>query len=416
MKTDWTDIVKEEVLGTPSALPEGDWDRFQQKYKASRRRAVAVRSAVAGGLALLAGAGIFLFTGRDAGPAAVAVDKAVENALAELVEETVPAPVAAEPAAVPEESPVLTFSGPSVRNTAGAEPKKQRTESLSGTVVDTFFDEIADNTSVLADATPADSEPSLTAEVQTEPAGEPAQAAAYVSDARPIIPDTALLSFEDLALLDEPSERMRNLPLSFGLSASSSSGAGLSSPMSKTIAHMDAVPVSAPGMMYANTSPAASRSVPESQLVSVGASARCFLSRHFAVQAGLDYSRSTRSAQFDYVGVAKASLREDLHFLSVPVTLDWVSSSQNVLCVYLGGGVQADKCVLAKGGSRRSSDLPMQFALTTHLGVQCNLSRHIGIYAEPQLSCYLTDNNMSAGSSASGPWFFTALAGLRFSL
>ena len=284
MKTDWTDIVKEEVLDTPSALPEGDWDRFQQKYKASRRRAVAVRSAVAGGLALLAGAGIFLFTGGDAGPAAVAVDKAVENAVAELVEETVPAPVAAEPAAVP----VLTFSGPSIRNTVGAEPKKQRTESLSGTIVDTFFDEIADMMSALADATPADSEPSLTAEVQTESAGEPAQAAAYVSDARPIIPDTAPLSFDDLALLDEPSERMRNLPLSFGLSASSSSGAGLPSSLGKTSSYMDAVPVRTPGMMYANTSPAASRAVPESQLVSVGASARCFLSRHFAMQAGLD--------------------------------------------------------------------------------------------------------------------------------
>ena len=416
MKTDWTDIVKEEVLGTPSALPEGDWDRFQQKYKASRRRAAAVRSAVAGGLALLAGAGIFLFTGRDAGPAAVAVD----NALVELVEETAPAP-----AAVPEESPVLTFSGPAVRNTVGAEPKKQREEILSGTdadihdseiEVENLFDEIADMMSAPADATPADSEPSLTAEVQTESAGEPAQAAAYVSDARPIIPDIAPLSFEDLALLDEPSGRMRNLPLSFGLSASSSSGAGLPSSLGKTSSYMDAVPVRTPGMMYANTSPAASRSVSESQHISVGTSARFFLSRHLAVQAGLNYSRSTLSQQFNYVGVAKASLREDLHFLSVPVTLDWVSSNQNVLCVYLGGGVQADKCIQAKGGSRRSSDLPMQFALTSHFGVQCNLSRHIGIYAEPQLSYYLTDNNMGAGPTASGSWFFTALAGLRFSL
>lgn len=409
MKTDWTDIVKEEVLGTPSALPEGDWDRFQQKYKASRRRAAAVRSAVAGGLALLAGAGIFLFTGRDAGPAAVALD----NAVAEQVEETAPAHVAP---AVQEESPILTMSGQSDRTSGGEEQKIQRTESLSGTVVDTIFDEIADMMSAPADATPADSEPSLTAEVQTESAGEPAQAAAYVSDARPIIPDMTQLSFEDLALLDEPSEPVRNLPLSFGLAASSSTGSGLPSSLGKTSSYMDAVPVNAPTMMYANTSPAESRSVSESQQVSVGTSARCFLSRHFAVQAGLNYSRSTRSAQFNYVGVAKATMQEDLHFLSVPVTLDWVSSDQNVLCVYLGGGVQADKCIQAKGGSRRSSDLPVQFALTSHFGVQCNLSRHIGIYAEPQLSYYLTDNNMGVGSSASGPWFFTALAGLRFSL
>ena len=400
MKTDWTDIVKEEVLGTPSALPEGDWDRFQQKYKASRRRAVAVRSAVAGGLALLAGAGIFLFTGRDTGPAAVVVDKAVENAVAELVEETVPAPVAAEPAAVQEE--ILSGTDADIHD--------------SEIEVDNLFDEIADMMSALADATPVDSEPSLTAEVQTEPAGEPAQAPEHVSDARPIIPDMTPLSFEDLALLDEPSEPVRNLPLSFGLAAASSAGTGLPSSLGKTSSYMDAGLVRTPGMMYANTSPAASRSVSESQHVSVGTSARCFLSRHLAVQAGLNYSRSTLRQQFNYVGVAKATMQEDLHFLSVPVTLDWVSSNQNVLCVYLGGGVQADKCILAKGGSRRSSDLPMQFALTTHLGVQCNLSRHIGIYAEPQLSYYLTDNNMGAGPTASGPWFFTALAGLRFSL
>ena len=136
--------------------------------------------------------------------------------------------------------------------------------------------------------------------------------------------------------------------------------------------------------------------------VRLGLSAMIPISDRWFVSTGLNYSLYLSS--FNYRIAGKTT--QAAHYLGVPVKINWVMASNQLFDVYLGGGLEGDKCLGEDGFS-----LSLQGAG----GIQMNLSRRLGIYLEPELSWRIPTGTPKLETYRSThPLLFTVAAGLRF--
>ena len=110
-------------------------------------------------------------------------------------------------------------------------------------------------------------------------------------------------------------------------------------------------------------------------------------------------------------------MKQQAHYLGIPIRLDWVFASNRLFDVYLGGGLEGDFCVGATVGGNRISKDGFGLALQGAGGVQLNVTKHLGIYVEPQLSWQIPMNNTKLRTYRSThPLLFTVAAGVRFNI
>ena len=122
------------------------------------------------------------------------------------------------------------------------------------------------------------------------------------------------------------------------------------------------------------------------------------------ISTGLNYSLYLSS--FNYRIAGKTT--QAAHYLGVPVKINWIMASNDLFDVYLGGGVEGDKCMGEDGFS-----LWLQGAG----GIQMNLSPLLGIYLEPELSWRVPTGTPKLETYRSAhPLMFTVSGGLRFNI
>jgi len=113
----------------------------------------------------------------------------------------------------------------------------------------------------------------------------------------------------------------------------------------------------------------------------VGLSVKFPVTEKIGVTTGLEHS--LYSSSFSYPPGEKTQL---VHYLGIPVRLDWTFVSSRWLDAYLGTGVKGDLCLGATmDGQSIGKDGPA-FRLLGAGGIQFNMSRHVGLYVEPQIS------------------------------
>ncbi len=388
MMEDWTDIIGEQLESIEEPLPADDWSVLQQKYAASRKKKRAAVFAWAGGLASVAAAIalVLLLFRPDTAPMN---DRMVADELpsVEALTPDDPAP-----------SDVLSDS-----TTESPDSSKKMPAPVSVDVKDSDNDVI----------TPSEEEEVFEVVKDTTSVTEK-----LMADASDVWEDPGFVDFPE----DEPKRNRRKV--SIGLSAMSAAD-----PMSKLDASIP--PLVEPGPVPPLDS--TGTDIPEEAYplmkskggytdnydheapVSVGLSARFFLTDRLALSTGLDYTRysSVRERYFHATHDHQKD-RQNVHYLGVPLRLDWMIVNRKHFNLYLGAGGQVDKCIYAKVGGEKLHEKEFLFSVGGTLGLQVNIIPMVGLYFEPDFSYSLNEGSIKTFRSRE-PFMVTARAGLRFS-
>ena len=152
--------------------------------------------------------------------------------------------------------------------------------------------------------------------------------------------------------------------------------------------------------------------------IQVGLSARLPLSEQLYLSTGLQYSLYNSKFTMSQTG----EKRQQVHYLGIPVRLDWVFASNSRFDVYAGGGVLGDFCLNATlAGMNLEKDRP-SLSLVGAGGVQMNVTKHLGIYLEPELNWRIPTDNPKLGNHSlvtyrsEHPVMFSVATGIRINL
>ena len=137
------------------------------------------------------------------------------------------------------------------------------------------------------------------------------------------------------------------------------------------------------------------------------------VSDRLRITTGLEYSLYQTRVSFTKSGEKKQAA----HYLGVPLRLDGSLASNLWLDVYVGGGVSGDWCV---GATLAGIDIPrdgFSFSLLGAGGVQFKVTRHLGLYVEPEISWTLpSEKRVLETYRSAHPFLFSVATGLRINL
>ena len=144
----------------------------------------------------------------------------------------------------------------------------------------------------------------------------------------------------------------------------------------------------------------------------VGLSVKYPVTDKLGATTGLEYS--LYSSSFSYPTGEKTQL---VHYLGVPVRLDWTLVSSRWLDAYLGAGIKGDLCMGATlDGKSIGKDGPA-FRLLGAGGIQFNATRNLCLFVEPEVSwTFPSDRRILSTYSSEHPWMFTVASGVRINL
>ena len=406
MMEDWTDIIGEELESIEEPLPADDWSVLQQKYAASRRRKRAAFFAWAGGITSVAAAiALVLLLIR---PADVPSN---DNLVAEQhppIEEVVPTDTVSIDASSDTSDTVI--------------PKKKRQIPASVNVVkpsddiliaqdnaeeqvpeeEEIFEVVKDTVSIterlLADAGNTNDKKEVTKDNQTDYWG--------------------LDDFPD----DEP--KRKRIKVSVGLSGSASASpiikmydvnleppqGDMTGPGQKDSTEVE-TPEPARALMRSKSSYTEKyrHEIPKS----FGVSARLHLTDRLSINTGLNYTRYASDRARIFSDYTYQNDRQYVHYLGIPVRLDWMIVNRKHFNFYLGAGIQADKCIYATVGGERLHEKEVLFGLNGAMGLQFNIVPMVGLYFEPDISYSLNEGSIQTYRSRE-PFVVTVRGGLRF--
>ena len=419
MMEDWTDIIGEELENIEEPLPADDWSVLQQKYAAAQKKKRAAAFAWAGGITSVAAAVALalLLVRPDSSSGIPGSTGDLNDLVAEslpLIEEVVPLDSSYI------ESPIDTahYVTPSVQKKVSVPVDvvkksvddvliaENNTEEITTENTEEVFDVIRDTTSLkdklLADASIGNKKDSSD-DAYTEPTGT--------------------FGFDDFPD-DEPRRKRR--PMSIGISGSTSD-----SPVMKVMGDLAPEPpldhetpkepedslateTPQPAMAMMRAKSGYSDSYQHEIPVSVGLSARFFLTDRLSINTGLNYTRykSLRTRWF----AATHDQQKDwqyAHYIGVPVRLDYNAVNRKHFNLYFGAGLQMDKCVYAKVGEERLHEKQVLFGLNGAMGLQVNIVPMVGLYFEPEVSYALNKGSIETFRSDE-PFVVTVRGGLRF--
>ena len=134
--------------------------------------------------------------------------------------------------------------------------------------------------------------------------------------------------------------------------------------------------------------------------ISVGVSAALPLSRSWTLAAGLDYTQRA------------AAENRTLHYLGLPLDLQYYFNPESRLRVWLGGGLKAEKCIYVSGAEPLRD--PVLFSWNLQAGLDLRVLPGVRLYVAPAASTYLNHSVYRAGWDKGT--IFSLRAGLSFDL
>lgn len=423
MMEDWTDIIGEELADIEEPLPADDWNVLQQKYAASKRNKRAAVFAWAGSLTGIAAAVALVLLLMRPGESPVMDDLTAEEI--PPVEDVMPADTVADPDSVLAE-PDNEVVGP-------VAPLKRSCPAVE--IIEKQLDD-----EVLMAENPADDSAEEVPEVKD--LGGKASDEKASDEGKPetfdVIRDTTSVNdrlmadnFLDLEDFPEVAPKRQRRPVSVGMSGSVSG-----TPVIRMMDvyepphadHEQPIPPDPPadstGVDMPDQEPLQARMKTGSKgytdkytheiPVSIGVSARFRLTDRLSVNTGLNYTRynSTRNRRYNNTSRSE-SARQSVHYLGIPVRLDWMLVNRKHFNFYMGAGMQMDKCLYATVGDERLHEKQFLFGVNGSLGFQFNIVPMVGLYFEPDFSYSLNEGSLQTFRTRE-PFMISARAGLRF--
>ncbi|MBR0500960.1 MAG: hypothetical protein IJJ72_08200 [Bacteroidales bacterium] len=144
-----------------------------------------------------------------------------------------------------------------------------------------------------------------------------------------------------------------------------------------------------------------------------GISTKIPLSDRLNLTTGIYYSLYSSTFTYSISGEKK----QYAHYLGVPVRLDFLLASTGWLDIYVGGGIEGDYCVAATLAGTGIKKDGFSLSLTGAGGLQLNITKHLGLYAEPQILWNIpSESRILDTYRSNNPIMFSAAAGLRINL
>lgn len=434
MTKDWTDIIGEQLESIREPLPADDWKVLQQKYATSRNKKRIAAFAWAGGIASAAAMVILaLLLDKPLAPSAqeklvaesIPVEKPAQqshipdkfsstnedtdNSAEDIVSFIEDASSSAEGVSSPIKCVFSADSATSEGNVAAYALSDITTEKepVKDEMTETLKDESKEIVGILKDTTSVAER--LVAEAKHPE--EDAEMAESAWDLEQLPEDKG----------DKEPGKRRN-PISIGVTGGVSEkfAFGFASAYHDAyVPPMNTVPadtliqekhiLSAKSRGYSEYYDSYSHETP----VSVGVSARYFLSGRFAVNTGLVYTRytSTRNRYLLWTGEKISNDKQNVHYLGVPVRLDLMIVNRTHFNLYLGGGINIDKCIYASVGKERLREKEVILSSVFTAGFQVNVVPSFGLYFEPYVSRILVKGTLPTGREE---LMISAQGGLRF--
>ena len=408
MMEDWTDIIGEELENIEEPLPADDWSVLQQKYAAARRRKKAAAFAWAGGItSVAAAAALVLLLIRSA--TVPADDNLVADQLPPIEE------------VVPVDTVSIESQSENVEILETVAPKKRKLIPTSVNVVKPSDDMLIaqDKTE---DNIPAEEEIFDVVKDTVSVTERLLADAGNTNDKKDMAEDNHMdyWGFGDFPD-DEPMRR--RMKVSVGLSGSASANpipkmydVNLEPPQDNVTdpGPKDSTEVDSPELARMMRSKSSYTEKYKHEIPkSFGVSARFHITDKLSINTGLTYTRyaSDRTRMYSYSDYQND--RQYVHYLGIPVRLDWMIVNRKHFNFYLGAGVQADKCIYATVGGERLHEKEVLFGLSGAIGLQFNIVPKVGLYFEPDLSYSLNDGSIQTYRSME-PFMVTVRGGLRF--
>ena len=406
MMEDWTDIIGEELESIEEPLPADDWSVLQRKYAASRKKKRAALFAWAGGITSVAAAiALVLLLIR---PSDVPSNDDIVAEQHPPIEEVVPTdtvsidtPSDTSDTVIPKKKIQIPASVNVVKPSDdiliaqdNAEEQVPEEEEIFEVVKDT----VSITERLLADAGNTNDKKEVTKDNQTDYWG--------------------LDDFPD----DEP--KRKRIKVSVGLSGSASASpiikmydvnleppqGDMTGPGQKDSTEVES-PEPARALMRSKSSYTEKyrHEIPKS----FGVSARLHLTDRLSINTGLNYTRYASDRTRIFSDYTYQNDRQYVHYLGIPVRLDWMIVNRKHFNFYLGAGIQADKCIYATVGGERLHEKEVLFGLNGAMGLQFNIVPMVGLYFEPDISYSLNEGSIQTYRSRE-PFVVTIRGGLRF--
>lgn len=127
------------------------------------------------------------------------------------------------------------------------------------------------------------------------------------------------------------------------------------------------------------------------QPLSFGVSVAKEFSHGLSLESGVIYTLVRSDVQTRY---STEDVSQKLHFIGVPLRLNWRFLERGRFSLYIGAGGMAEKCVSARFGSTSVNEPTVQWSALAAVGAQYRLGNSVGLYFEPEGSYYFTDTRL----------------------
>lgn len=147
--------------------------------------------------------------------------------------------------------------------------------------------------------------------------------------------------------------------------------------------------------------------------IKTGLSLRFPISERISVTSGMDYTLYLSRISFHN----SEEILQKVHYLGIPLRLDWTFASSSILDAYLGCGLETETCIGAQLERTPIKYDDLTISLLGVTGIQLNLMPWLGFYIEPQLSYnVLTKERAIETWRSEHPCMFTVSSGFRFNI
>lgn len=132
---------------------------------------------------------------------------------------------------------------------------------------------------------------------------------------------------------------------------------------------------------------------------------------HSFLETGVVYTLLTSDVKKSISG----SLSQKIHYLGVPLRLNYQVFTSKTFQLYTGAGIMLEHSLDASRGREHISVKPWQWSTNITVGGQARLTDRMYLYLEPGVSWYINAQDDSPSIRTESPVYFHLRAGLRLS-
>lgn len=144
-----------------------------------------------------------------------------------------------------------------------------------------------------------------------------------------------------------------------------------------------------------------------------GISARFYLLDRLSLNTGLNYTLYASEYYTSYNNGSVAEEKQQVHYLGIPLTIDYTIIKGKYFTFYIGAGVSVDRCIKAHIGDIILKEDRFLFSFLGNLGLQYDITNYFGLYFEPDVMVRLNQGVIETYRYENIA-ILSARAGLRF--